>query len=66
MLLVGWKSICKAVDSVCEDTLRKWIKEEGFPVTMLARTPVTTNNAIEMWIEQKILSTKKSPNKAPS
>jgi hypothetical protein len=64
MILIGWKSICSVADNACEDTLRRWTKENGFPVIMIGKTPVSSERAIEMWVERMMkgtLSTKKSP-----
>jgi hypothetical protein len=52
--LIGWKAIRKVTDDISEDTLRRWTKEEGFPLVFIGRTPFTTEDSIRRWIEAKI------------
>ncbi len=53
MILRGWKDICQAAGGMGEDTLRKLMREEQFPVTIVARKPMSTQAAISEWIAKR-------------
>lgn len=57
MILRGWKDICEAAGGMSEDTARQLMLEEGFPVTIVARKPMSTSAAIEIWVQRRCLDT---------
>lgn len=40
-----------------EDTARQLMLEEEFPVTIVARKPMSTTTAIEAWVQRRCLGT---------
>ena len=53
MVLRGWKSICSAAGGMSENTARRLMKEEGFPVSMAGKSPVSTSELISDWIKKR-------------
>lgn len=54
MTLVGWESIRGAMDNVSKDTLRRWARDEGFPLGFIGQTPVTTEALLKDWVENVV------------
>lgn len=54
MILRGWKDICFAAGGMHEDTARRLMREEGFPVEIVGGKPMSTSAAIESWVSARI------------
>ena len=50
----GWYAISSLAGGVSPNTLRRWMKEEGFPVTFIGRIPTTTERLVTEWIEKRV------------
>ncbi len=53
-MLTTWKIITKFT-GFSRNTLKKLVREEGFPIAFIAGRPTTTRTQIEHWIAKKIL-----------
>ena len=53
MILRGWDAICSAAGGMCDDTARRLMREEGFPVSMVGGKPMSTSEAISDWVTKK-------------
>ncbi len=52
-MLTGWKDITHST-GLSENTLRKLIREEDFPVQYLGRTPVVTMDQVLAWLDKRL------------
>ena len=50
----GWNAISGLVGGVSPNTLRRWMKEEGFPVTFVGRIPVVSERLVTEWLEKRV------------
>jgi hypothetical protein len=65
-ILRGWESICAAAGGMHQDTARRLMHKENFPVKFIGGKPMSTLKAIEEWVESKIAKTcqgKKEPSR---
>ena len=51
-MLTGWKAFCRET-GFSANTLRKLMREEGFPIQFLARHPVVTRGQIARWLKER-------------
>jgi len=56
-VLSGWKDITRET-GLSENTIRKLVREEDFPVQYLGRTPVTTMDQVISWLDRRLESRK--------
>ncbi len=56
-MLSTWKVITEKV-GLSENTIRKLIRDEGFPVQFLGRTPVTTMDQVISWLDRRLAQQK--------
>lgn len=57
MVLSGWKDITRET-GISENTIRKLVREENFPVQYLGRTPVTTMEQVISWLDKRLAKRK--------
>lgn len=62
-ILRGWKDICSAAGGISEESARKLMRDEGFPVEVIAGKPMSTSRALQMWIEAKVVKTCQEENR---
>jgi predicted DNA-binding transcriptional regulator AlpA len=62
-MLTGWKDITKYT-GFSRNTIKKLMKNEGFPLQYISTKPVTTQQAILAWFLLR-LDRKNSPVKNP-
>ena len=48
-MLTGWERIEKEV-GMCSKTIKRLVREEGFPIIYTAGRPVTSSRLIDKWI----------------
>ena len=48
----GWKQIAKRL-GVSRWTARRWARTEGLPVRRIGRTPMITEYAVRVWLEER-------------
>ena len=53
MILRGWKDISLAAGGMSEGSMRRLMRNEGFPVTIIAGRPMSTTEAISEWVEKR-------------
>ena len=54
MILRGWKDICSAAGGMHEDTARRLMREEGLPVEIIGGKPMSTSEALELWVANRV------------
>jgi predicted DNA-binding transcriptional regulator AlpA len=59
-MLTTWKIITKFT-GFSRNTLKKLVREEGFPVAIVAGRPTTTRTLIEDWITSKLSQQNRPP-----
>jgi len=52
-ILSSWEAITDEV-GLSENTIRKLVKDEDFPIQFVGRTPITTMGQILSWLDQQI------------
>jgi predicted DNA-binding transcriptional regulator AlpA len=52
-MLTGWKVIVQYT-GFSRNTLKRLIKEEKFPIQIIATKPVTSQQQIEKWLEKRL------------
>lgn len=52
-MLTGWKSII-SYTGFSRNTLKRLMKDEGFPIAYIASKPTTTEPAVEAWFATRI------------
>lgn len=65
MILRGWKEICEACGGMSRNTVRHLARSEGFPVTVVAHRPMSTEQAIHEWIAKRCQEKKDISKGAP-
>ena len=54
MILRTWKDICRALGGMSDDTARKLMDEEGLPVEIIGGRPMSTSEALEKWVTDRV------------
>ena len=54
MILRTWKHICRALGGMSDDTARKLMDEEGLPVEIIGGRPMSTSEALEKWVTDRV------------
>ena len=57
-ILSTWEAITDKV-GLSENTIRKLVKEEDFPIQFVGRTPITTLDQILSWLDQRFENQKR-------
>lgn len=54
MILRTWKDICRALGGMSADTARKLVEKEGLPVELIGGRPMSTSEALERWVTNRV------------
>ncbi len=59
-ILSTWEAITDKV-GLSENTIRKLVKNEDFPIQFVGRTPITTLDQIISWLDKRLENQKRKP-----
>ena len=54
MILRTWKDICRALGGMSADTARRLAQKEGLPVDVIGGRPMSTSEALEKWVTDRV------------